>query len=183
MGRYYDDDDDEFDIQIKEGSIEDAEELLARLDQIFVKSPYDIFARDDLILDCSDSKFSMIGFDGGSVIFYFSNGFIKRDKGTCIIDIIIDRRSSMKLNLLFLSKNDNGVAVFQLSLAKNERTLVNFFSIGEGGYSLGRFLATLEAMGVSLPNNFPEHLCNFVNNCINTYNSLLEQEKVIEDDE
>ena len=38
----------ESDIEIPEGSIEDAEELLNRLDQVFVKSPYEVFSRDDL---------------------------------------------------------------------------------------------------------------------------------------
>ena len=178
MSRYYDD--DEFYIEIQKGSIEDAEELLARLDKIFVKSPYDIFARDDL--EAVDTgKFFSILFDDGAIAFKFSNNFLRKDKGECCIDI--HNESELGLLVRFVSRNDNGCAVFTLLLIKNKNTLAEFVAVGEGECTLGRFLATLEAMGVSFPNNFPDHLSNFINNCINTYNSLLEQEKVIEDDE
>ena len=172
MSRYYDDDDDEFDVQIREGSIEDAEELLARLDQAFVKSPYDIFARDDLLVTLNrERELYLISFTDGSVVFKFSNGFLTKNKGECYISI---ENGSLELTLClhFISKNKHDVSVFSLSLEKNENTLAEFLTVADGGYSLGDFLATLEAMGLSFPNNFGDHLGNFISNCINTYNSL-----------
>lgn len=183
MSRYYDDD-DEFDIKILEGSIEDAEELLARFDNFFVKSPYDIFAKNDLYARYED-EFSYLIFDdiNSAIMFHFSNDFVRNGKGECNISII-DNRSRLGLSLQFVSKTNYGNTAFTLVLQKNGNSLVEFLSgCGNGGCTISEFLSELAEMGISFPNNFVDHLCNFINNCINTYNSLLEQGKVIKDDE
>jgi len=185
ISRYYDDDDDEFDIEIEEGSIEDAEELLARLDKIFVKSSYDIFARDDLLIALIGKETYVIDFIDGYVSFLFSDNFLSEKKGICEITINSreSRESRLSLDLLFMSKNNKDCSVFYLELSKDDNTLVNFGALGDGGCTINKFLVELMTMGVSFPNNFGIHMNNFMHNCMNTFMSLFEQRKFIKCDE
>lgn len=173
----------EADIQIHEGSIEDAEELLARLDQAFLKSPDEVFSQDDLQACFLEEDISGISFDDGLVIFEFSDEFIETGKGNCFIKKV-DPKVSLILN--FSSRNDNDCAIIALELRENENknTLLKFVSTGDNtGCSIGEFLAELKAVGLSLPNNFDAHLGSFIKKCINTYNSLCEQGRVVENEE
>ena len=176
-------DDDEFDMQIQEGSIEDAEELLARLDKIFVKSSYDIFARNDLMLIVDEETyFHSIVFDGGAVSFIFSSDFMTKAKGECCI-LISDDRSQLSCSLHFFNENEKNTSAFILKLNKNENTLSEFTAVGDSRYTLGKCFAELQAVGVSFSHSFDVHMTNFINNCINTYNSLYKQGKIIRVDE
>ena len=170
----------EADIQIAEGTIEDAEELLNKIDSLLVKTVDEMFLRDDLDTLCGGQLFNIIC-DDGSIHFLFSDEFLIDGTGEMYIGIN-DNSSGFIFILSFYSRTANDFALFNLELKKQDNSLQGsplskFVLAGVAGYTLDCFLVKLEEMGVSFPNNFKDHLGSFIEKCIITYNSICEKDR------
>jgi len=157
----YDDDDDDdnydyYDIEIKSGSIEEAERILDRLDKFCLDSSYDFFTRDDLQVGYSDSKDCMIDCDECSVMFYLSKGFFETGRGRCAI-LIENLVTGMSLYFSFFSKRKDmhGLAEFDLFISKGKHVLSDFIVLYDNpGCSLISLFKKLASIGLCFQDNF-----------------------------
>lgn len=161
------------------GSIEEADALLKRIDRIFEKSPDKIFNRDDLRICGEDDLIILndIAFKTGLLRFRFSERFILTGRGECYISVY-NHKTKLGSTICFIGGKTKNHALFALNLEKNYTIRREFIAMfGDRDCTIGECFRALKAIGLSFPDDFIDHMFNFINNCIDAWNSLIKKQK------